>query len=229
MPVAACDQPDLLATPKPHFMKKHDEYLSSSLWNRNIITDPYQTIAEFFSTDSIASYREYIIAMLKTASSNHSWEKSYPGDLLYYLKLIESIINSAFLLNKANKQSPLDIGRNDIFNPNLYCGWHTSHTEWDYFPRVLSFTEFSDPYLAFKHFFKFLTLADWKSELLVISEYALVNTSLFAAGIEKDMFPIYIHLTKLVEAAHLIDVREINHIGGHIKDRVKAGFHWHKQ
>ncbi|WP_278248442.1 hypothetical protein [Niastella populi] len=38
---------------------------------------------------------------------------------------------------------------------------------------------------------------------------------------KKDMLSLYFHLCKLVEAAHLIDVRENNHIGGIPKIRVK--------
>jgi len=34
------------------------------------------------------------------------------------------------------------------------------------------------------------------------------------------LFGLYSHLTKLVEAAHLIGVREVNHIGGRIKRRI---------
>jgi hypothetical protein len=30
-------------------MKKNDDYLSTSLWYRKVIKDPYQTIAEYFS------------------------------------------------------------------------------------------------------------------------------------------------------------------------------------
>jgi hypothetical protein len=31
---------------------------------------------------------------------------------------------------------------------------------------------------------------------------------------------LYFQLTKLVEAAHLIDVREVNHVGWHVKNRI---------
>lgn len=47
-----------------------------------------------------------------------------------------------------------------------------------------------------------------------------VKTTLFDAGIEMDTFSIYLHLTKLIEVAHLIDVREINHVGGRVKNRL---------
>lgn len=67
-----------------------------------------------------------------------------------------------------------------------------------------------------------MSLPKWKQELQDLLEYALVETSLSEAGIEKDMLSLYLHLTKLVEAAHLIDVRETTHIGGHLKNRAKV-------
>jgi len=84
---------------------------------------------------------------------------------------------------------------------------------------MLSLKEYSDPYVVFKRFFKFLSLAEWKRELNDILEYALVTTSFWDAGIEANSLSIFIHLTKLVEAVQLIDVREINHIGGNIKNK----------
>jgi hypothetical protein len=78
-----------------------------------------------------------------------------------------------------------------------------------------------DPYLAFKRFFKYLTLPQWKGELHDLMEFALGKTSFSEACVDFDTLTIYFHLTKLVEAAHLIDVREITHIGGMIKNRLK--------
>lgn len=203
-------------------MKKDNEYLKTSLWYKETITDPYQVIAEFFTAADIASYRKCIRDVLKAACSNHIWKKENPGELLYEFQKLESIINAAYLLNKEKKKSPLNIRKDNLFNPNLYCGWQGNSTEWDFFPRLLSFKEYSNPYLTFKRFFKYLPLSDWKQELKDLMEYALVQTSFSEAGIEKDILSMYFHLTKLVEAAHLIDVREINHIGGHIKNRIKS-------
>jgi len=202
-------------------MKKQPEYLESSLWYREEISDPYQVIAEFFSAADVVSHRKNIRDAIKAACSDYICNKRNPGDLLYDFKLLESVINAAYLLNKEKKKSPLTINKDNLFNPNLYCGWHADLTEWDYLPRMLSLKEYINPYLVFKRFFKYLTLAEWKRELNYILEYALGRKSLGEAGIEFDTLPIYFHLTKLIEAAHLIDVREVNHIGGTIKNRLK--------
>jgi len=202
-------------------MKAAKDYLQTSLWYKEKITDPYQVIAEFFCSAGLTAYRKCIKAALGAASGKHIWRKYNPGDLLYEFKMIESVINAAYLINKENKTSPLIIKKESSFNPNLFCGWHVDSTQWDYFPRVLSFKEYVNPYLTFKRFFKYLPLPKWKQELQDLLEFSLVKTSLAEAGIEKDMLSLYFHLTKLVEAAHLIDVRETTHIGGHLKNRAK--------
>jgi hypothetical protein len=202
-------------------MNATHDYLPTSLWYKQEIADPYQVIAEFFCSASLPSHRKCIKDVLKAAAGNFIWRKHNPGDLLHEFKMIESVINAAYLINKENKTSPLTISKESSFNPNLFCGWHVHSTPWDFFPRFLSFKEYANPYVAFKRFFKYLPLAEWKNELNDLLEYALVETSLSDAGVEKDMLSLYVHLSKLIEAAHLIDVREINHIGGHLKNRMK--------
>jgi len=205
-------------------MNQEHEYLETSLWYREEITDPYQVIAEFFSHADVASHRKVIKDTINAACSEHICNKKNPGDVIFDFKILESAINAAYLLNKEKRKSPLSINKDNLFDPNLFCSWHAGFNEWDYFPRVLSLKEYINPYLAFKRFFKFLTLAEWKRELQDLVDYALARTSLWEAGIDFDSLPIYLHLTKLVEAAHLIDVREITHIGGSIKNRLKKKY-----
>jgi hypothetical protein len=202
-------------------MKSANDYLETSLWFKEVITDPYQVIAEFFTAAALKDYRKRIKAVLKAASGKQIWPKKNPGALLYYFKMIESIINAAWLINKENKTSPLLINNENSFNPNLFCSWHADSTQWDFFPKALSFKEYVDPYIVFKRFFKYLALSAWKVELQDLLEYALVETSLHEAGMKKDLLSLYFHLCKLVEAAHLIDVRENHQIGGIPKNRVK--------
>jgi len=202
-------------------MEQEYDYIDTSIWYKNVITDPYQTIAEFFTAADLAYYRRTIKRAINVASSDKVWNKTSPGDLLWFFERLESAINAAYLINKEKKKSPLSIGKEDVFNPNLYCSWHGDLTEWDFFPRSLSLKEYIDPYLAFKKFFKYLKLDEWKEELHDLMEFALGKTSFSEACVDFDTLNIYFHLTKLIEAAHLIDVREVTHIGGNIKNRLK--------
>jgi len=200
-------------------MKKHDDYLATSIWYREVIEDPYQVIAEYFSYVSIDSFRKKFKGVLIAIEKDKLYRTDRPTDLLYDFKMIESVMNAAFIINHEKKKSPLDISPSDAFNKNLYCGRYSSHTDWDYFPRSISMKEFIDPYLAFKKFFKYKEIGEWKNVMERIFEYAITDASFFEGGLVFDALSVYFHLTKLFEAAHLIDVREVTHVGGMIKNR----------
>lgn len=202
-------------------MKQKHEYLATSIWYREKITDPYQIFAEFFSAADVVSHKKTVDDAIRAASSGRIYDKRNPGDLLFSFGLLESIINAAYLLNKEKKKGPLLIEVNNVFDPNLFRGWLGGDlTDWDYFPRMLSLKEYKNPYVVLKRFFKFQNLADWKTDLRTIAEYALVKTSMSEASMDMDILSIYLLLSKLIEAVHLIDVREITHIGGTIKNRL---------
>jgi hypothetical protein len=201
-------------------MKEEHEYIETSIWYREEIKDPYQIFAEYFSGADLVSQKKTVKTALNAAGSNHIWNKRNPGDLIYSFGQLESVINAAYLINKEKKKSPLSIENDSLHDPNLYRGWIGGLTDWDYFPRILSLKQYKDPYVVFKRFFKSQSLAEWKSDLRAISEYALVMTSLSETGIHMDTLAVYIYLTKLIEAAHLIDVREVTHIEGYIKNRL---------
>jgi hypothetical protein len=202
-------------------MKQEHEYIESSIWYKEEIADPYQVIAEFFSAADLKAHRKIIKDLLFSANSEKVYNKDSPGDLLFHMKLFESLINAAFLINQEKKKSPIEIPNYDLFNPNLFRGWDHDSNDWDFLPRSLSLKEYGDPYVVFKRFFKFMDLKEWKKDLSDILEYALGKDCLSEAGVFIDTLSIYLHMTKLIEAAHLLDVRETYHIGGMIKNRIK--------
>lgn len=197
---------------------KH-EYLKTSVWFKDKITDPYQIIAAFFDAADIAHHRKIIRNILQVACSERCWEKQEQGHLLYEFSLLESVINAAWVLDQEKKKDPLLINPEDVFNPNLFVGWHGKLTKWDFLPRSLSYKEFANPYRVFKRFFRFQDITHWKEQLQLLMDYSLRSMNLLEL---EDIRPLslYFQLTKLVEAAHLIDVREVNHVGGHIKNRI---------
>ena len=198
-------------------MNQEHDYLKTSIWYKEEITDPYEVISEFFHDSDLAAHREMTAEMLLAAHSERVYDLTTPGDLLLQFKFIESVINAAYLINKEEKESPLKIEKSDVFNPNLFCSWHKNLTEWDFFPRELSLKEYVNPYLAFKRFFKYMKLPEWKEVLQEILDYALASDSICETVLKIDTLSIYFQLSKLIEAAHLIDVREINQTKGYIK------------
>jgi hypothetical protein len=78
-------------------MKQEHDYIDTSIWYKNEITDPYQTIAEFFTAADLAYYRRTIKGALNAACSDKVWNKTSPGDLLWFFEKLESVINAAYL------------------------------------------------------------------------------------------------------------------------------------
>lgn len=60
--------------------------------------------------------------ILSAAMSMKADDKGTPGDLLYEVGLLESLINAAYLINQEKKKSPIDIPEYGIFNPNYFRG-----------------------------------------------------------------------------------------------------------
>lgn len=201
-------------------MENEMEYRNSSIWFKDEILDPNQLLAEFFTMADVADYRKDIYNIVRAACSGKYWKKGSPNDMIFILKGLESIVNAAYILYRQGKQSPLQIEDRDIFNLNLFRGNSSTDRDWDFFPRMLRYNEYLDPYIVFKRFFDFKNLSEWKEVLQSLSEYALSRTRIFEEYEDFDSLAIYRHLTRLVEATHLIDVRENTHVGGYIKNKI---------
>ncbi|SFW82283.1 hypothetical protein [Chitinophaga sancti] len=200
-------------------MKKIPKYIESAVWNKEEISDPYQVIAESFSSGSLVYYRKNIKKIIHFSFSEYSWKEN-PADIFYRFGLIEKIINAAYLINKEQKKNPLDIRPSDVFNPNLYSSRWGVNSDWENFPRALSMKEFMNPYLVLRRFFEYRKLSEWKDLLRSFSESIFDTQNIEYESVNSyDCLTIYFHLVKLLEAVHLIDVREITHIEGRIKNK----------
>ncbi len=92
-------------------MEKQEEYLQSSLWYREPIIDPYQVIARFFDHMTISDCRKKVKRLVLAAGSAKAYRKDSPGNIIYFFKMIESVINAAYLINQEKKKSRLILMR----------------------------------------------------------------------------------------------------------------------
>ena len=88
--------------------------------------------------------------------------------------------------------------------------------DWTDFPRFLSRKEYCNPYAVFRKFFKYQSLDGWLTIWRDIIDGALCPEE---ARFSINELTVYTYLVKLVEAAHLIDVRETVHVRGRLKNR----------
>lgn len=181
--------------------------------------EPYIVIEDFFSALSLSNYRKYILSVLYAANSTKYWKKEDPGSLVYFQKKMEDLMDATHLLSKRDKgkkatKTKIRIDPQalamEVLDSGLYSDPRRGHTQWEVFPRSLSKKEFLDPYLVFERFFQYRSLKEWHKELKEIIFYALSPHSCAEDGVDFELLKINELLQKLVEAAHLISVREIN-------------------
>ena len=180
-----------------------------------MITDPYQVFAEAFSTAGMDFLRRFIKKILHYAEANEIYCQKSPCDVLLFMRVIRSLIKAADHLKEIAK-GPITVSEGDAFNKKYYRSHYVSSNEWEEFPRFLSVKEFCNPYKVFRKFFKYQDLDSWVHDFEETADCALSKNS---GELGLEMIAIYSHLVKLTEAAHLINVREVTHIGGLLKNR----------
>jgi hypothetical protein len=146
------------------------------------------------------------------ASGAGIYKADPPGDVLLYSKLIRSLIKASHAL-RHTKHRAVTIKKEELFHKKYYCSHYTSADVWKELPRCLSEKEYSDPYRAFQQFFSYQSLNSWLQcwEQVVENAFCSDSTSIAAP------LTVCTHLIKLVEAAHLVDVREVTHVGECLK------------
>ncbi|MEO6683511.1 MAG: hypothetical protein ABIN48_11880 [Ginsengibacter sp.] len=191
------------------------DIFNTQRWFDKDITDPYQVVAEFFSHAEVYHFRSVIKKLLFYAESDKIYKGKPPADVYLYMRIIDSLIRAAYVL-KDKKKGSVKVLKVDVFNKKYYCSHYKFSNEWTDFPRSLALEEFCNPYQVFRKFFKYQDLEKWIRDLELITDTALTP----ARGcLMLDRLVTYFHLVKLIEAAHLIDVREVTHIGETLKNR----------
>lgn len=204
-------------------MPNKPQHLDDLLRDEENFSDPYQVIARFFDLSGIAGHRKTIITWMEAVNKNDYWRDSCPSDLLFYYKKIIALIRAAYQIYKENKRGKTasDLLKEkgyaietNMLHPALFFGWERYSAIWEHFPRHLNLDEYNDPYLVFPQFFAFHEPDEWQEELGELLSDALSSDN--AAEVftkDRDMLLIQKNLLKLVEATHLIDVREVSYIG----------------
>jgi hypothetical protein len=185
-------------------------------------SDPYQVIADFFDLCDAFHHREHICTWLEAANKDDYWRDSCPSELLFYYEKMVNLIKAAHRIDKEHKagKTAIDLLKEkgydletNLLHPALYFGWGRNETIWDCFPRNLSLEEYIDPYLVLHRFFEIYSVDEWHQQLYELLSDGLSDTDPAESRDNRDILLIQKNLLKLVEALHLIDVREVSYIG----------------
>ncbi|MGJ7033419.1 hypothetical protein [Niabella hirudinis] len=183
-------------------------------WNHIMVTDPYQVFAISFDFADIGAFRKTIRQVLLSAAGNKVHKKSEPTHVLCMFRAIRSVMLAAHRLYRQGNTCVLQIEPGQFAQKRLYARPDGRWAAWAYLPKNLSTKEYRDPYRVFRHFFKYQTLAQWQQSMAQMLDYALASNT---GHEDLNLLKLYLHLTRLMEAAHLIDVREVTHVGGLLK------------
>ena len=164
--------------------------------------------------------------MIKTADSGKTWKGGSPSDLIYFTEKLNELIDAVYYIVHRFEYRPEVILSKysnddswDLKDYSTYCGWHSNSSPWDFFPRHLSKKEFLDPYKALEKFTKYSNHFRWKDVIKDILSHALSQVYLDEFDNGKRILRTYIHLHKLIEATHLIEVRIV-------EDEIKPRRKW---
>jgi hypothetical protein len=197
-------------------MKKKEnsaDIFETKCWEYKVINDPYQVFAECFCFADISSFRKAIREVLLFATRSKVYNAE-PADLLAKFKAIMSVILAANKINEDKKSGSLKLTLKDFADKRLYTRPFSTCPEWEYLPKTLTIKEYQDPYRALRKFFKYHDVEKWREDIGLVLDYALAA---YNDSCDLNLLQMYFHLTKLMEAAHIIDVREVTHVDGCLK------------
>lgn len=195
--------------------KQPTDTFDTQCWFYDEITDPFQVFAEVFTYADMAHFRNSIRKILSYAEAEDVYLEKSPCEILIKMRVIRSVINAAHTL-KEKKRSPVSVSARDVFDGKYYRSGSLPNSRWKDFPRHLSLKEFCNPYKVVKKFFNYQPMEKWVHDVEEIVDCALSRNR---GELGLNMLFIYVQLSKLVEAAHLINVREVTHVGGTLKNR----------
>ncbi len=175
--------------------------------------DAYLAIHHFFDCFVFDSVSHKIDTIIHAAIGNKIWNRQMPGDLVYYMIKLESLIEAVFVIHDhlsvreevitgAKENEPPDVSKTEMYFKGSF-----SSSEWNNFPRNLSARQYHDPYKALEKFCSYMPQAEWKETLESLSIYALCNDSVLEVLPPGNILTLRRRLLQLMEASHLINVR----------------------
>jgi hypothetical protein len=178
--------------------------------------NPHLVIKDFFSCYDLP----FAILQLENWVRSAFAEKSRlsKSDSLLLLDIQEHLIRlleAALLLDdeSSSEGKTMDVQTapdSTLLNTALFYTPHPTTQAWDCFPRHLSRTEYRNPYHVFTICLGQLDLAGWRKFLKGLFYAATYDTPISGAINDDDIQYTCKCLYKLLEACHLIKVREID-------------------
>jgi hypothetical protein len=191
----------------------------TSNWQKREMTDPYQVVATYFTIETLSAHRMYVRGVIRSAFIPRRNDLS-KKTVLATCKDLEELIIAAWMINQEKKKSALTVEPAYLMQPSYFSNQQDPLLQWADMPRSLEYRDFFNPYKTLSTFFKCHPLHYWITLLKKLFRYANARKSLSQKHPDIDAIETLTRLMELLDALHLIDVREIYQIGGVMKDKL---------
>ncbi len=174
----------------------------------------YNSIHDFFDQYNLDAALKELESVIKAATKKKAWKKDYPYRLIYFMNQLEELCEQALVIHynaSVRKECIVEkISSHD--QPDLqqlqqFVGNYNSSGVWNCIPRHLNASQYFNPYKAIKKFADHLPATAWKNALKNLTEYALSNSCIDDEHKVQEVLSVRLHLLRLIEACHLLDVR----------------------
>lgn len=189
--------------------------------------EAYAAIAGFFDSWSLSSSRHFLYKTLRSASDKKAC-KLNASNVLFFFKSLGSLVNAALKIHHGGYQKEeaiLETGLDELPGPGNYAqyfGWQNQPHQWNYFPRALSKKEYFNPYRVFNKMADYANDAEWKFILEELQDFTFFNSSFSESTQIYNILEVHHLLDKMLEAAHLVDVRSIWEVNGRSRPKWKG-------
>jgi hypothetical protein len=167
-------------------MKKNRTDLQSRLGKGRKKYCGIQLMENYFKLNDLATSKELLNDIISYAVKRNSWIKEHPSAIFHFQQAMQSFIRAGYVITLQEKKRAVNTPLEDA-SP-LVLG-------------LLSEKEYQNPLLVFKKAFKEYSIKEF--------DYFISGMVYFSLGIydnlpERNMISPYIHLTKMLDAAHII-------------------------
>ncbi|MGN7705410.1 hypothetical protein [Chryseobacterium sp. 22543] len=167
-------------------MKKTSTHFEPQLWKGGKKRSGLQLMENFFRFNDLAVSKEKLNSIMSYAVKRNSWINEDPSVVFQFHQAVRSFVRAGYLIHLEGKKWVADTA---VENPSpLFLG-------------LLSEKEYHNPLLVFKKAFKEYSVKEF--------DYFMSGIVYFSMGAydklpETNLVNPYIHLLKMLDAAHLI-------------------------
>lgn len=172
----------------------------------------YRNIHDFFDWYDFASAIKETERIIMAAARTKFWFRDYPYRSIGFMNKLQELVAAAFLIKQDYFSRPACVlyttsGIPDLALTQNFVDHYSSSTTWNNVPRHLTAIQYADPYIVIEKFICYATEPEWKQTCNYLAEYALCNESVDAQYSCFELLTIRLHLLRLIEACHLLEVR----------------------